>query len=108
MQNNLDLLEAPNVNDGKLSPGAANLAQTLGVSAKLSQLMTLPTGTEREKFAAMILKQEIIEAVLCQTLEVRSCLGRLDVEIAEADDLQAFLQEKRDKAIRLNTIANFI
>ena len=108
MQNNLDLLEAPDVNDGKLSAGAAVLAQTLGVSTKLSQLMALPTGTEREKFSAMILKQEITEAVLCQSLEVRSCLGRLDVEIAEADDLQAFLQEKRDKAIRLNTIANFI
>jgi hypothetical protein len=99
-----------------LTPEALRLANTLGIDSDLAQLLKLSQGPEQsllqtstnDLLKALLLKQSLTESVLSESFEVRSCLSNLETEIAQADDLQAFLEERRDKVIRLNTIANFI
>jgi hypothetical protein len=109
LKNDLEQLVVPSETGGKLSFDAKNLAKALGVSDTLEILSRQENSrSDAEKLRVLIAKQELTETLLCQSFEVRSCLGKLDMEIAEADDLQAFLEERRDRAIRLNTVANFI
>ncbi|MBP9093445.1 hypothetical protein KBI23_20665 [bacterium] len=99
-----------------LTPEALRLANALGIDSDLTQLLKLSQGPEQsllqasssDLLKALLLKQSLTESVLSESFEVRSCLSNLETEIAQADDLQAFLEERRDKVIRLNTIANFI
>ncbi len=100
-----------------LTPEALRLANALGINSDLEKLLKLSPGSEQSLgktvsgenlLQALLLKQSLTEAVVYESFEVRSCLSNLETEIAQADDLQAFLEERRDKVIRLNTIANFI
>lgn len=109
-------LAKPIVGASELTPEALRLAAELGIDSDLEKLLKLshehkqspqPLSTS-DLLKALILKQSLTETVVYESFEVRSCLSNLETEIAQADDLQAFLEERRDKVIRLNTIANFI
>jgi len=92
-----------------LSVEAQKLAQELGIDEKLARLKaTQSAQNDSSLLRALLLKQSLTEIIVSESFEVRSCLSNLETEIAQADDLQAFLEERRDKAIRLNTIANFL
>ncbi len=99
-----------------LTPEALRLAHTIGINSDLEKLLKIANGTEQSSSSAnsetllksLLLKQSLTESVVSESFEVRSCLSNLETEIAQADDLQAFLEERRDKVIRLNTIANFL
>ncbi|MFA7339258.1 MAG: hypothetical protein WC028_20935 [Candidatus Obscuribacterales bacterium] len=100
----------------ELTPEALRLAHTLAIDSDLEKLSKLTHGPDQstaqtssnDLLKTLLLKQSLTEAVVYESFEVRSCLSNLETEIAQADDLQAFLEERRDKVIRLNTIANFI
>lgn len=53
-------------------------------------------------------RQQLLETVLTLSYQVSAFAQRVDSDIARADALSAYLAQKRDKAIRLNSIANFI
>jgi hypothetical protein len=99
-----------------LTAEALRLANTIGIDSDLEKLLRLSQGPDHsalqssnsDLLKALLLKQSLTESVVYESFEVRSCLSNLETEIAQADDLQAFLEERRDKVIRLNTIANFI
>ncbi len=92
-----------------LSAEARKLAQELGIDEKLARLKAIQSvQNDSSLLRALLLKQSLTEIIVSESFEVRSCLSNLETEIAQADDLQAFLEERRDKAIRLNTIANFL
>ncbi len=99
-----------------LTAEALRLANTIGIDSDLEKLLRLSQGADHsalqsstsDLLKALLLKQSLTESVVYESFEVRSCLSNLETEIAQADDLQAFLEERRDKVIRLNTIANFI
>lgn len=93
---------------GELSPGAIELAQLLGIDNNLRELEVQSQKPDRDRLSLMFLKQNIVESTLTQSMEIRSVISKLEHEIAQADDLQALLEEKRDRAVRLNTIANFV
>lgn len=86
------------------------MADTLKISNDLQKLKqsAQPGASDGALLRALLLKQSITETIVTESFEVRSCLSNLEVEIAQADDLQAILEERRDKVIRLNTIANFL
>ena len=100
----------------ELTAEALRLANEIGIDSDLEKLLKLSQGPDHsavqssnsDLLKALLLKQSLTESVVYESFEVRSCLSNLETEIAQADDLQAFLEERRDKVIRLNTIANFI
>ncbi len=100
----------------ELTPEALRLANTIGIDSDLEKLLRLSQAADHsalqsstsDLLKALLLKQSLTESVVYESFEVRSCLSNLETEIAQADDLQAFLEERRDKVIRLNTIANFV
>lgn len=101
----------------QLTPEALRVAHSIGIDSDLARLLERSHGPEQSAgktvsnenlLQSLLLKQSLTEAVVYESFEVRSCLSNLETEIAQADDLQAFLEERRDKVIRLNTIANFI
>lgn len=111
LHSTVDLLRAPNVNVyGDLSKSALSVAQLLGIDDELGKLdkeSKLPAG-KRDRLELLILKQSLMEAILSQGFEIRAVLSKVDTEIADADDLQALLEERRDRAVRLNSIANLV
>lgn len=100
----------------ELTAEALRLANTIGIDSDLEKLLRLSQAADHsalqsstsDLLKALLLKQSLTESVVYESFEVRSCLSNLETEIAQADDLQAFLEERRDKVIRLNTIANFV
>lgn len=111
LHSTVDLLRAPHVNSyGDLSKSALSVGQLLGISDELDKLdreSKLPAG-KRDRLELLILKQSLMEAILSQGFEIRAVLSKVDTEIADADDLQALLEERRDRAVRLNSIANLV
>lgn len=111
LHSTVDLLRAPNVKSySDLSKSALSVGQLLGIDDELAQLekeSNKPVGS-RDRLSLLILKQSLMEAILSQGFEIRAVLSKVDTEIADADDLQALLEERRDRAVRLNSIANFI
>lgn len=111
----------------ELSPSAKEVASDLGIDDELKALFSL-----REKRAAgrenagdttelsslndndpdlikiILLRQEINETILSAVLELRVILARIDEEITSYNAVRAYLEDRRDKAIRLNNITNFI
>lgn len=90
---------------------AHQLAQQLGVEDQITALSRERDAIKAGKAPSVdyiFRKQELLETVLNASLEVRAVSSRLMSEIAETDDLQALLEERRDRAVRLNTMANFI
>lgn len=56
----------------------------------------------------MFLRQSALEVLTSAGYEVRSSVNSIDREVAEAEEVRAVLAERRDRAIRLNTYADFI
>lgn len=94
-----------------LSEGAAQIANIIGINDDLEALRQLQ-GIDRSNVEGQLsrlnIRQTMMEDLLTQSFEIRGVLAELDQEMAEADDLRAYLERRRDKSIRLNTIANFI
>lgn len=55
-----------------------------------------------------ITRQNLTEQVLIVDYDVDSVANRIDVEVARANEIHAYLSERRDRAIRINTYTNFI
>ncbi len=54
------------------------------------------------------LRQTALEAIVSTGFELHGSMNSVDKEIAEAEEIRAVLAERRDRAIRLNTYADFI
>lgn len=94
-----------------LSAGAEQVSQIVGIGDDLEALRQLrdidPSNVEGQ-LKRLNIRQTMMEDLLTQSFEIRRVIAELDQEMAEADDLRAYLERRRDKAIRLNTIANFL
>lgn len=105
----LDYSKAPAVKSfSDLSPSALHVASLLNIDKDLRDLDSQAKSADRDRLNLLILKQNLTEAILSQSFEIRATIGKVDTEIADSDDLQALLEERRDKALRLNSIANFV
>lgn len=92
-----------------LSPGAAQLAEQLGVGARIEQLKTWKTAKVRPDSLELVqTKQAITQAVLVALLQVRAASAQIAYDIFEAGQIRTLLEGRRDRVIKLNTIANFI
>jgi hypothetical protein len=90
-----------------LSEEAKLVATSLGILPKLEQLQQarLAGGVSVD---TVVTRQDCTEAILQSGLEVRTIAGRIDRELSNAGEVLAYLAERRDRAVRLNTYADLI
>jgi hypothetical protein len=93
-----------------LSPAAKQLAEQLGILGNIEKLHEW-----RNKPAASVSdsqflqnKQVILQNIILAMLEVRATSAQIAYDIFEAGQLQNFMQDRRDKQIKANSIANFV
>src|SRR5262249_39612941 len=97
----------------KLSPGAAEVARELGLMTTLEKFYSLPEnerggGGRPMSPEALALREQILETLLSASLEVDGVTSEIDDEIAKSDELRSILESKRDHAVNVNNVINFI
>lgn len=105
--------EAQTIQKVKLTAGAGEVARIIGILPVLEQLFGLPeaergTGGRTMSFEALSLRQQITETVLTTSLEVDGVFAEIDSEIAQANEVRAYLESRRDRTVGINTIANIV
>jgi hypothetical protein len=88
----------------QLSPGAAEVANLLGVRPLLDQV----DRSARPTLESLAARQEILERTVAASLEIDGVLAEIDNETAQVNELRAYLESRRDRTIALNTIANIV
>lgn len=95
-----------------LSPGAQEVARLIGVAGLVARYGALPqneraygSGMSRE---AMMLRMEITESTLSASLDADGVLAELDSELATLGDIQTTLENRRDRALSIGTIASLV
>lgn len=95
-----------------MSQDARALAIQTGIMPLLEELVKSRTGDKVNRLDArpmvLALRQAITESLLATTYEVRSICNRIDRELSDTNQVLAYEAERRDKAVRLNTYANFL
>jgi hypothetical protein len=110
----------------QLSSGAQEVAKDLGINDELetffslrarfsssdsqirSRKLTTSNTSLEERVQLVELKQEILENLMASFLEMRVTIAKIDSEITGYDEVRNYLEDKRDRAVRLNNITNFI
>lgn len=95
-----------------LSDETYNLAKIWGLLPSLATLRKTPknfsTGQVDSALRRIIIQQEVTEDVLSKMFDIRTTLNAIDRQVAKSQEIRAVLAEKRDKAIRFNTYADFV
>lgn len=94
-----------------LSPIGRDVAQLLGIMPELNEYLSLRSRyphDEKIQHRTFHLRHELMETLFTAHLEIHSVTSRIESDIALADNLQAIFKEREEKALRLNSIANFI
>jgi hypothetical protein len=92
-----------------LTPAAMQLAEQLGVADRIrrvEQLKVLPGSAASLELVQA--KQAIMQSVLIGMLQVRATSAQITYDIFEAGQVQTRLEARRDRAVKYNSIANFV
>jgi len=97
----------------KLSPGAEEIARTIGVTSLIERFYDLP---ERDRGAgggvmtleALSLRQQITESVISAGLEVDGLITEIDSELAQISVVRSQLEDRRDHALAISNLANIV
>ncbi|HEY9785718.1 MAG TPA: hypothetical protein V6D17_09975 [Candidatus Obscuribacterales bacterium] len=96
---------------GSLSAETIEITKILGFYDDLQRFEALRSTEKKsdaDRLEFLTAKQDLIDAALAVAFEVRNFVHTLDRDVAQADTMAAYLAQKRDKAIRLNSYANLI
>jgi hypothetical protein len=91
------------------TPGAKEIAEILGILPEMEKMNALHqrgTANERDEIDELKLHSKLSDSLLIAGLEVRDAVARIERELARLDRLHGALQDKRDKAIKYNSLAN--
>lgn len=94
-----------------LTPSARDIAEQLGIIPLLVKIEGYGVGTEldtRGEIDRLKLKQTLTMKVAVATLQVRDATARIERELAYINRLSGVLEDRRDKAIKLNSIENVV
>ncbi len=112
-----------------LSPSAQEVAQDIGIDDELKELLALKAKraslfpdtasgdntsasslkiSDPDTIRILLLRQEITETILASTIDLRVVIAHIDEEGSTYSGLKAYLEDRRDRAIRRNTTANFL
>lgn len=91
-----------------LSASSENMARLINVMPLIQQLYDLRSQppSEKNELARLRVKQQLTDAVLIATLQVRDITARIDRQISIFNRQRSFLEDRRDRAIKFNSIAN--
>jgi hypothetical protein len=97
----------------ELSPESARLAQQLRVSILIDKINILqkaePTKDKTETAVELLsLHQKLDFRLTVASLQVEQVIAAIDTEDTRADELRFTLENRRDKALKLNSLANII
>jgi|GEM_PF-6408167 len=96
----------------QLTNDARQMAEQLGLMPLINEYLQLKNQiplSERANTAKLqSIRQDITDLILTTMLEVQSVNAKINLEIAQGDDVRNFLEDKRDKAIKYNSIANIV
>jgi hypothetical protein len=94
----------------EIPPGAREVAELVGVFGLVERLDRLEAGdqTAAVRLETLALRQEIVEGVLGASLEIDGVIAEIDNEVAQINESRAYLEDRRDHALALNTIANIV
>jgi hypothetical protein len=97
----------------ELSPGAEEIARTIGVEPLIERFRHLPEhdrGLEGGVMSleALSLRQEITESIVGASLEVDGLVSEIDSELERISTVRAQLEARRDHAQAINSLATII
>jgi hypothetical protein len=82
------------------SPAAENAAQLIGILPELTELRKISTGGGPvDRWQLLWLHQRISEQVQAASLQVDASIAQIDNEISHANELRAYLADRRDRAV---------
>lgn len=108
------VFESDNLNawPNLLTNDARQMAEQLGLMPLINEYLQLKNQIPLEQRAAtpklQSLRQDITDLVLTTMLEVQSVNAKINLEIAQGDDVRNYLEDKRDRAAKYNAIANIV
>ena len=94
-----------------ISPGVKEIVEELEIEPLLNQLLAMPDKNslnDREKLERVTLKQDITNEILQTVFEIHGTDARINYEIAQMSEIRAYFEERRDRAVKLNSIANIV
>ncbi|MBY0548566.1 MAG: hypothetical protein K2W95_14950 [Candidatus Obscuribacterales bacterium] len=94
-----------------LSPTARDIAEQLGIIPlllKVEQYGAMAELDTKGEIDRLKLKQTLSMKVAVATLQVRDATARIERELAYINRLSGVLEDRRDKAIKLNSIENVV
>ncbi len=91
-----------------LSAVAYDTAQQLAILPIMEELqaLQLQRGGQATEIRRLQLKEKLTETILIATLQVRDVTARIEKEISQLNRMLEYLQDRRDKALKINTISN--
>jgi hypothetical protein len=94
----------------ELSPVAREIADELGVTAVVERLVQLNASSPRRDPATELehitLKAGLTESVLIASLQVRDVTARIDHEVVQLSRVHQLIQDRTDRGLKFNTLAN--
>lgn len=91
----------------RLSSDATQLAINMQLLPKLIHIEQLRS-TAPNSIEYLALKQDVMESIVMAGYEAGTVTARIDRELANAGEVLGYLAERRDRAVRLNSYADFI
>lgn len=91
-----------------LTPDAAHLAEHMGISQVVHRVETLRAKSQEQSLELVQAKQTIMQAVLIAMLQVRATSAQISYDVFEAAQVSTALENRRDRALKFNSIANFV
>ncbi|MBU6454031.1 MAG: hypothetical protein KGS72_19785 [Cyanobacteria bacterium REEB67] len=96
-------------NKGTLSLTGRDIAEQIGVVSLINEIIDTKAQLRENPSLALKhleLKQKLLQQILIASLMVRDTTARIDREIADMNRQSGVLQDKRDRAIKTNSVAN--
>ncbi len=88
-----------------LSPNAEQLAQTTGLLPLYQQLRALQAQPGADRIDLLIARQQLLERVVGDSLQVDATTSRIESEIAQTNEYRTVLMDRRDREENILSIA---
>lgn len=92
-----------------LSPAARDIARQLGIVPlieRIDELSAHPTSDIKTEFELLKLKHALNSRIMIAALQARDVSARIEKELALINRMRGLLEDKRDRAIKLNSMEN--
>src|SRR5262249_25461761 len=106
-------VDSPQTPHPKLSPGAEEIARTIGVMPLLDRFYSLPekdrgVGGGAMSLEALSLRQQLTKSVIGAGLEVDGLISEIDSELAQISVVRSKLEDRRDRALAISNLATIV